>query len=542
LRATPKPVRGHETVSVEIHGIETPAHILWQLVEAKVASRLAARDPSLWGPAAQKEASVRLGWLEAPRRSRPLLPALRELRDGVVRDGLVDVVLCGMGGNALAAAAISSTRKARLTVTDTTHPDAVRRTLDRDLRQSVFVISSKSGHTIETEALRRGVTSALRSQGLPLDRHLVAVTDIRSDLAGLARREGYRAVFEVEPDVGGRYSALTPFGLVPTALAGVDVAELVEAGDVVLPSLARDSPDNPALRLAVALTCDPGRSTLVLADGLADTAFSAWVEQLIAESTGKEGAGVLPVVVESLRSAEVHAPPAGSVVAVVADAAVPGLGRGPRIVTSGSLGARFLLWEAATAIACRLLGVNPFDQPDVESAKHATRTLLQQSVVPRPPDLSEDLVDLRGAPELVCGAASVREAVARFVRGLAQDQYLAVLCYADRVQHAALGELRPALARLTAQPVTFGWGPGYLHSTGQLHKGGPARGAFLQVVVDSADDLPVPGLAYGFRQLMAAQAGGDAALHAARGTPMLHLSVKGGQKGVGQLLDCLSAR
>ena len=272
------------------------------LVEAGVPGLLVAKDPTLWGPAAEAESKIRLGWVDTFRRSRELLPQLAELRSEL--SDLTHVVLAGMGGSSLAPEVIARTLGVPLTVLDTTDPHQVAAALRDRLLETVVVVSSKSGGTVETDSHRRAYRQAFLDAGLSeseAGRHFVVVTDPGSPLEAVARQMG-AAVFLADPDVGGRYSALTAFGLVPTALAGVDVAELLDQAEALYGVLAEEK-DNPALALGVALgaaAVNEGRDKVALVDdGTGITGLGDWAEQLIAESTGKNGRGILPVVVEN---------------------------------------------------------------------------------------------------------------------------------------------------------------------------------------------------------------------------------------------------
>src|ERR687894_251305 len=270
-----------------------------KLVEQQVASALAGQDPTLWGPQAQPEAARRLAWVALPETSRPLLATIEALRADLHSDGIDRVVLAGMGGSSLAPEVICGTDKVPLTVLDTTDPGQVADALAGDLERTVLVVSSKSGSTVETDSHRRVFAAAFAAAGLDPAAHLVVVTDPGSPLRQIADAEGYRAVITADPDVGGRYSALTAFGLVPAGLAGVDIASLLDDAAQAAPLLAVDDPTNPALRLAAALAAGhtAGADKVVLADtGSGIVGFGDWAEQLIAESTGKDGTGLLPVV------------------------------------------------------------------------------------------------------------------------------------------------------------------------------------------------------------------------------------------------------
>jgi len=355
------------------------------LAAESFASRLFAQDPTLWGPEAEPEASIRLSWVGLPRSSRPLVGQIAAIRGELADDGVDHVVLCGMGGSSLAPEVICATAGVELTVLDSSQPDQVRGALRDRLERTAVVVSSKSGSTLETDSQRRAFEAAFEAAGIDPTRRIVVVTDPGSPLDKEARGAGFRVV-NADPNVGGRYSALTAFGLVPSGLAGVDVEELLDEAELVSDLLADDDEANPGLRLGAAMAgTSPLRDKLVLVDeGSGLQGFPAWAEQLIAESTGKQETGVLPVVVGGPDAAEVTDPPPDATVArLVADTDTDaaatsdsdaGAG-GSEVRVTGSLGAQMLLWEVATAAAGRLLGINPFDQPDVESAKNAARSI-----------------------------------------------------------------------------------------------------------------------------------------------------------------------
>ena len=500
------------------------------LVEDLVASRLFGRDATLWGEAAEPEASKRLGWVGLHRTSRPLIGEVAALKDELNSEGLDHVVLCGMGGSSLAPEVICAASGVELTVLDSSDPGQVAAALADRLERTVVVVSSKSGSTVETDSQRRAYVEAFRTAGLDPTRRVVIVTDPGSPLDQQSRADGYRVV-NADPQVGGRYSALTAFGLVPSGLAGVDVQALLDDADTVADLLAEDDEGNPALRLAAAMAgTEPLRDKLVLVDdGSGLPGFADWAEQLIAESTGKDGTGVLPVAVASTADPEVALPPHDvTVVRLGSDDGdgeeLPDTG-GSDVTVTGTLGAQLLLWEAATAVAGRLLGINPFDQPDVESAKTAARSMLEGTPDTVAPDAVDGPVEIRAlGPDWIGDASTANAAVAALLEQL-DDQagYVAVMAYLDRIRHADLIDVRRTLAIRTRRPVTFGWGPRFLHSTGQFHKGGPAVGVYVQLTGAAEADLPVPGREFGFADLIAAQAAGDARVLADHGRPVLRL-------------------
>jgi len=519
--------------------------IVRTLVDDRVASRIAAKDATLWGTAAEDEAAVRLGWVDLYETSRPLLAEIEALQAELRGEGLDRIVLAGMGGSSLAPEVITRTAGVDLVVLDTTDPGRVARALRTDLDRTVVVVSSKSGSTVETDSQRRAFEAAFTAAEIEPGPRMVAVTDPGSELAEHARAHGYRRVFLADPNVGGRYSALTAFGLVPSGLAGADIASLLDEAADAAPAVYADDPANPALVLAAVIAgrqdpsgrLDAGaRDKAVIAEHDAGLrSFGAWAEQLLAESTGKEGRGVLPVDVGTVDAAGWRD--------ADTDATLVALGtpvddHGPQAATSGPLGAQFLLWEVATAIVGRLVGINPFDQPNVEEAKRATRELLDpEGGVEQGAGTPAGAVSVLTAPS---GAhvESPFEAIDALADAVPESGYLAVLAYLDSDENSQAELLRTVLAgRLGPRQVTFGWGPRYLHSTGQYHKGGHPNGAFLVLSGTSAEACSVPGRPYDFGQLIAAQARGDVAVLTEKGFPVLHLHLGDRAAGLAAVLD-----
>jgi glucose-6-phosphate isomerase len=350
---------------------------------------------------------------------------------------------------------------------------------------------------------------------------------------------GARAVFLADPTVGGRYSALSAFGLVPSALTGADIGQLLTDAEELAEKLAEA--DNPGLELGVALGAGfrTGRDKVGLAEADSGTpirGFGDWAEQLIAESTGKEGRGILPVVLESVDAPGAHLPDV--LLAVVGAEAPP---EGPSIGVTGPLGAQFLGWEYATAIAGRILGINPFDQPNVTESKENTQAILAGGLPEESPAATVGAVEIRASGGLLDGVdlssdAALLAAVEALLAAIPPRGYLAVMAYLDREKDASAADLRPALAHMAERAVTFGWGPRFLHSTGQYHKGGPPVGTFLQITGAAEIDLPVPDRPYTFGMLQAAQAAGDRKALADRGRPLLHLHLTDRAEGLGELL------
>jgi transaldolase/glucose-6-phosphate isomerase len=425
-----------------------------------LVERIWARDSSVWTGG---DEARWLGWLDEPSRMRERLDGLLET---ATTTDVTTVVLLGMGGSSLAPEVLRRSFGAEsFRVLDTTHPQAIRRLEQEvDLERTLFISSSKSGTTLETRSHTDYFWERARARG---DRFL-AVTDPGSALEGLARERDFAEVFPGEPTIGGRYSALSPFGLVPAALMGIDVRRLLDRADEMREA-CRLAEGNPGLELGLQLGAGwrEGRDKVVINP---DTGgFGLWAEQLLAESTGKGSKGLVPAPGESPDGDDRQA----------ADVRVP---------DPYELGQEFFRWEFATAVAGSILGINPFDQPNVQEAKDRTAELLQ-----RP----GEVVSLEGE-------GSVDELLSQARPG----DYVAILAFIDPDREA---ELEPLIARAreTGCVVTHGLGPRYLHSTGQLHKGGPNTGLFIQVVDDTGEELPIPGQPFGFGRLIQAQAAGD---------------------------------
>lgn len=495
---------------IQLHGIgkKTPN---WERLN-EIAPRLAKKDATLWGVAAQAEASIRLDWVDLPESSRELLPILDALSAWSREIGHTNFILCGMGGSSLAPEVIAAHYERDLIILDSTQPDQVSDALSADLSKSCIIVASKSGSTIETSSQKAFFQETLIAAGLDPRNHLVVVTDPNSPLHKSATADGLRVV-TANPKVGGRFSALSAFGLTPAALIGIDVSVLLD--DALAAAVTFSNPDSPAVALA-SLLSDPEFAFAKFYDrdsnmpGLAD-----WIEQLVAESTGKEGRGVLPVVLnKSPDSME-------RVITFNAD--------NPLAVV-GPLGAQFILWEWVTALLCYLLEVDPFNQPNVAESKERTGKILANwSDKSDLPVYENDDLEIYAAKKF----GSVEE----YLKEMGSGKYLAIMAYLNRNSaHSILG-LRDALEENLNLPTTFGWGPRFLHSTGQFHKGGPLVGSFIQITRSSNLQIPIPGSGYGFERLVIAQALGDYEALAVRNLPIIRIHLKDESAGIAALLD-----
>ena len=503
-----------------------------RLDSVQFASALWNRKLDVWSadPEIQQLIANRLGWLRATDFVTPLVPRLHAFAESVKQSGFTDVVLLGMGGSSLAPEVLRQVlcpadRVPRFRVLDSVDPDAVRAAMDR-ARDTLFVIASKSGTTIEPnvmaeEAKRRVIAEGHTNWGS----RFVAITDPDTALHRRATAEGFRDVFVNPPDIGGRYSALSLFGMVPAALMGLDVKGLL-AGARAMEQACRHgrAGENPGLALGALMGAGAraGRDKLTLWVPPELQSFGLWVEQLVAESTGKKGKGVVPITGETT-----DIPLRGDrlVVALSAGALrAPGLDRLGRedvphalldMSDVAALGAEFLRWEVATATAGLLLDINPFDEPNVQQAKDATRALLDRFRQQRQLPFPESHGSANGArltltePAVSALGGSAAES---FLQVVGPTDYVALLAYVPsddtRWEHA-LQTFRRAIAARTLTATSLGYGPRYLHSTGQLHKGGAPNGVFIVITADAAEDLPIPGEPYSFGVLEMAQALGD---------------------------------
>ncbi len=507
--------------------------VIQQLVSDKVASRIAAKDFTLWGKDAEAESSIRLGWTSSASESQPLVARILELRSHFNTQGVTRFVLCGMGGSSLAPEVITKTAGVELVVLDSTNPEQVGAALAGDLSKTAIVVSSKSGSTVETDSQKRLFEQAFTSAGIDKSERIVIVTDPGSPMEAAAKADGYR-IFNADPTVGGRYSALTAFGLVPSGLAGADIQQLLNDATEASNLLIKDDATNPGLVLGAALARTQGLvgyadKVALLEDGTAIKGLGDWAEQLIAESTGKQGKGVLPVVIDQVAPELVSKPEDLLVVRLVADAKEADTNG---VSVSGSLGAQFMLWEYATVIASRLIGINPFDQPDVESAKIAARGMLENRAAELPAAFTDATVEIRVKGIDLTGVIDVKGAISAFLATSLPDSYVSIHAYLDRVDHPEASRLRNLFAEKSARPTTFGWAPRFLHSTGQYHKGGPAQGLYLQIVSRATKDISVPGRDFTLGELIASQAAGDAEVLASHGRPVLTLTLSDVEAGL----------
>ncbi|RBP64628.1 glucose-6-phosphate isomerase [Brevibacterium sanguinis] len=514
---------------------------LARLLDAHVPARLAAADPSLWP--AGSEAAQRLGWVDLPHRAEELLTRIESLRATLEEQGLRSITLTGMGGSSLAPEVMAEAAGVRLEIVDSTDPNQVIEAIGTDLAHTVLVVASKSGTTIETDAIRRAFAHAFAAAGIDPATRMIAITDPGTELDRLAAEEGFLATFHADATVGGRFSALSAFGLVPAGLAGVDVRAIVAEAAAASPTLESDDADNPALRFGTWLSVAHARATekLVLAEtSPALTGLRRWIEQLIAESLGKDGQGILPVVVDGTDDVGFADARADALLCALGPAAEFTAPSGFHAVIDGSLGELFLFWEHATAIAGYGIGVDPFDQPDVEAAKSHARTVLSAGggTEDEEPAFREGHVEVFGD---VGEARDLVSALDGLFSEVDEYGYVGVQAFLDRIAEAHAESLRPLVSLHAGVQATFGFGPRYLHSTGQYHKGGHANGVFLQITAAARTELLVPGRPYGFSVLQRAQALGDAAALTEKGRRVLRVHLLDRSQGLEQLRAAIEA-
>ncbi len=497
-------------------GLEEPvARRLDTLRRDDVTGRIWAGDHTLWRPD-PVEISNRLGWLSVVDQMMDYQGQLGPFAEQVAQDGYSTAVLLGMGGSSLGAEVLVSTYGVGpgaldLKVLDTTDPAAIRALEESiDFQHTLFIVASKSGTTLESLS-----HFAYFWEKIPDGRHFIAITDAGTSLESLARDHGFRKVFLNPPEIGGRYSILSYFGLVPAALIGLDIQALLDRAHDMLhachPSVSPEQNPGAWLGAVMGEAALAGRDKLTLVLPNEISSFGYWAEQLIAESTGKEGKGILPVEGEPLGPPDVYGP--DRLFITLGENGTDALERAGHPVVrlpynaTMDLGAEFFRWEFATAVAGNVLGINPFDQPNVQQAKDATNRLLSTDGAVAEPDVKP----LEGL------LAAVRP-----------GDYIAIQAYLPRnaAVDARLQSARLKLRDRLRVATTVGYGPRFLHSTGQLHKGGPNTGVFIQVMGEDPVDLKIPGKPFTFATLKRAQALGDLESLRARGAPVTRVNLE----------------
>jgi len=513
---------------------------LWK--RQNFSRRLWSKDPTLWFSETKPEITDRLGWLSLPEMMHGRLEELVSFAEQVKDEGMSHVVLLGMGGSSLAPDVFQKTfgnveDYPQLFVLDSTHPSAVLAEEEKlDLQRTLFLVSSKSGTTLETLSLYRyfwnRVSQAVEKPG----RHFVAITDSGSALQKLAIDRGFRRVFEANPDVGGRYSALTYFGMVPAALIGMDIHNLLDRAWVAAENCAFFISEENAsgLILGAALgEIAKKRDKLTFFASLSISSFPDWLEQLIAESTGKDGKGILPVAGEPSVSSEDYGQDRLFVFLTLKgeddkemEERMNALKQAGHPVIrielkdKFDLGREIFTWEMAVASAGSVLGIHPFNQPDVQLAKDFTRKAMEKGGK----ETEGSTVDTWSIDD----SEGLDQALKEWLSQSQPRDYIALQAYLAPTPKMteALQDIRLELLYRTHLATTLGYGPRFLHSTGQLHKGGQNRGLFLQLIDEPGIELPVPESGYDFKNLIKAQAEGDYRALKERGRRVLRVNLK----------------
>ncbi len=517
---------------------------MWE--DADFAQRFWRKDPTLWFPKPEPEITDRMGWLDIFEPMHEHLKKIIEFAEQIKSQGTRHVVLLGMGGSSLAPEVFQNTFGnaegfPSLLLLDSTHPESVRRVESQiDLAKTLFVVSSKSGTTTETSSFFNYFWTRVSEKTATPGAHFVAITDPGTPLARLAADRTFRRTFEAPPDIGGRYSALTFFGLVPAALVGIDFHQLLDRGWDMAQASAGYLPEieNPSLVLGAALgeMVLAGRDKVTFFTTPSLASFPAWLEQLIAESTGKNGKGIVPIVDEVMEDAWVYRKDRlfvyyalNSEMSAQTNERIRSLEAAGhpvihfRLNNKYDIGQEIFRWEMAVAAAATILGIHPFDQPDVQLAKELAKQAMEQKTPKGPkPDRTSEVETINIDQKIVLG-----KAFESFLAGIRLGDYIAVQAYLapDEDTEAALQEFRLGMRDRLKLATTFGWGPRFLHSTGQLHKGGPPHCVFIQIVDEPAHDLSVPETNYTFGSLIQAQALGDYRALKQRGRRVLRINL-----------------
>ena len=480
-------------------------------------SRIAKKDAQTWGSKAAAEAAIRLNWVDLPETSQSLLPHISEIVQKFSAHSRV--VLCGMGGSSLGPEVIALTYQKEIFIFDSTDPNYAEHAIGDDLSKTVVVVSSKSGSTIETSSQRSLFQGQFEDAGLNPTDHMLFVTDPGSPLDLEVRADGY-SVINADPNVGGRFSVLSAFGLVPSALAGAPIKDLLADASAEKTSFLAS--DQVILDVAYLLVTQAEQYIAFTDAGSAVPGLSDWIEQLIAESTGKDATGRLPIATEDAARARVG----GSFTVAFA-------GSGADLIVEGSLGGHFIFWEWVTALLGAALKIDPFNQPNVTEAKEQTAACLAEwgnEVPVLTPACTEKSVEIFGDGQ------SLKDALATFIEDVKDGGYIAIMAYLDRRDDVKIAELRSILAEKSGHPTSFGWGRRFLHSTGQFHKGGQKNGSFLQITGETSIDYTIPGRSYSLRTLLFAQAIGDNRALATRKYPLLRLHLQNRSAGIDEIL------
>jgi len=515
-----KSMRDYQTVQIGEWKTQVDERLkLWKM--QGFSRRLWAKDPTLWFSKPQPEITDRLGWLALPEIMHGRLDELSSFAEQIKDEGISHVVLLGMGGSSLAPDVFRKTfgnvpGYPELVVLDSTHPSAVLSVEDKlDFERTLFIVSSKSGTTLETLSLFRYFWNKVRLNTDAPRKHFIAITDSGTPLMKLAQERGFRRIFEANPDVGGRYSALTYFGMVPAALIGMDIHKLLDRAGTASENCAFGVSEEKAAGIILGaslgeISRDRNKLTFIASDSI--RSFPDWLEQLIAESTGKDGKGILPV------AGEPSMPVSGHPFVRI------------ELRDKFDLGREIFSWEVAVASAGSVLGIHPFNQPDVQLAKDFTKKAMEK--IGKEKEESDEETWSLNEPE------TLSQALKDWMGRAKPGDYIALQAYLPPSEETteALQSIRFELLKQTRLATTLGYGPRFLHSTGQLHKGGPNNGLFIQIVDEPVYDLHIPETDYDFRTLIKAQSSGDYQALKERRRRVLRVNLETDvQKGLGRL-------
>jgi len=456
-----------------------------------------------------------MDWVDLPKASRQLLPQCDALAAWARSNGINEFILCGMGGSSLAAEVISKKFNSSLQIIDSTQPQQILDLMPKELAQTLIIFSSKSGTTIETLSHYKYFTKVFIDNGLDPKKHIVIITDENSPLDTAGRSEGFKVLY-ADTNIGGRFSALTTFGLLPATLVGADVSVILDDAEKANMQLAL--PNSAAVVIAAALYSLTDQIVEFNDDNSQTPGLSDWIEQLISESTGKDGKGRLPIVSNSQDT--------------ISNLLRVGFKDGEYdLVVEATLGEHFILWQWVTVLLCLLLKVNPFDQPNVLESKEKTKQILNQYELGV---FKNQIPKFESDEFLVYSNLDINRLDDFFDMHFG---YIAVMAYLPSRRITDPLVIQRIIGSRTKTPTTFGWGPRFLHSTGQIHKGGKANGGFIQITQEVQTDLDIPGEKFTFGQLISAQAIGDALSLAERELPFIRIHLKNQTTELSEILN-----
>ena len=489
------------------------------------APKLAQKDFTLWGKEAEAESSIRLNWVDLPTQSLELLPEISRMQKWIAENHLTDFILAGMGGSSLGPEVLAKTFGKKLVVLDSTDPAQILAATPQDLTHVAIIVGSKSGSTAETASQKAYFTRCFEEAGIDPRKHFIIITDPSSPFDIASRADGY-FVINADPNVGGRFSVLSAFGIIPAAALGIDVEALLKEASQAAQEFTQ--PNSPAAQLAALILQTHKQNISFFDSGSSVPGLSDWIEQLIAESTGKAGKGFLPIAIESI-----DAPVAGDSLRI-------GFSHDDSmdIVVNAPLGAHFILWEWVTSLLAIPLEINPFDQPNVQDAKTRALALLK--------DWSNSLPTFTPVWEnenLQIFSSLHGDSLETYIENFLalSPGYIAVMAYLARGIDDEITALRGFVAQASGVGTSFGWGPRFLHSTGQFHKGGVPNGAFIQITGESARDLEIPGQAFTFHTLLMAQALGDGEALGEKKFPLLRFHLKNREAGIQEIIGAFKS-